>query len=69
MPSVFIHLFVLLCQVARMKERTVHTPVAGISPVQQMLASGSGALLTSLFGEINYPINTLQHTLFNHNCC
>lgn len=26
-------------------------PVAAISPVQQMLASGTGALLTSVFGE------------------
>ncbi|KAM4598177.1 mitochondrial glutathione transporter SLC25A39 isoform 2-T3 [Polymixia lowei] len=32
-----------------MGERTVSTPVAGISPVQQMLASGTGALLTSVF--------------------
>jgi len=26
--------------------------VAAISPVQQMLASGTGALLTSIFGEV-----------------
>ncbi|XP_037544621.1 solute carrier family 25 member 39 [Nematolebias whitei] len=32
-----------------MGERTVGGPVAAISPVQQMLASGTGALLTSLF--------------------
>uniref|UniRef100_A0A8C6PLF6 Mitochondrial glutathione transporter SLC25A39 n=1 Tax=Nothobranchius furzeri TaxID=105023 RepID=A0A8C6PLF6_NOTFU len=32
-----------------MGERTVGRPVAAISPVQQMLASGTGALLTSLF--------------------
>ncbi|XP_041825748.1 solute carrier family 25 member 39 [Melanotaenia boesemani] len=32
-----------------MGERTVCSPVAAISPVQQMLASGTGALLTSLF--------------------
>ncbi|XP_021165931.2 solute carrier family 25 member 39 isoform X1 [Fundulus heteroclitus] len=36
-------------QVGRMGERTVGGPVAAISPVQQMLASGTGALLTSLF--------------------
>uniref|UniRef100_A0A667Z3G7 Mitochondrial glutathione transporter SLC25A39 n=1 Tax=Myripristis murdjan TaxID=586833 RepID=A0A667Z3G7_9TELE len=33
----------------RMGERTVDAPVARISPMQQMLASGTGALLTSLF--------------------
>uniref|UniRef100_A0A3Q1CZP5 Mitochondrial glutathione transporter SLC25A39 n=1 Tax=Amphiprion ocellaris TaxID=80972 RepID=A0A3Q1CZP5_AMPOC len=33
----------------RMGERTVGRPVAAISPVQQMLASGTGALLTSIF--------------------
>eukprot|EP00063_Salmo_salar_P068219 XP_014043054.1 PREDICTED: solute carrier family 25 member 39-like isoform X2 [Salmo salar] len=32
-----------------MGERPVVTPSAGITPVQQMLASGTGALLTSLF--------------------
>lgn len=32
-----------------MGEGTISTPVARISPVQQMLASGTGALLTSLF--------------------
>ncbi|XP_028268771.1 mitochondrial glutathione transporter SLC25A39 [Parambassis ranga] len=32
-----------------MGEQTVGSPVAGISPVQQMLASGTGALLTSVF--------------------
>ncbi|XP_061568666.1 probable mitochondrial glutathione transporter SLC25A39 isoform X1 [Cololabis saira] len=32
-----------------MGERTVGGPAAAISPVQQMLASGTGALLTSLF--------------------
>lgn len=35
-----------------MGERAVSIPVAAISPVQQMLASGTGALLTSVFGEI-----------------
>lgn len=35
-----------------MGERAVSGPVAAISPVQQMLASGTGALLTSIFGEI-----------------
>lgn len=35
-----------------MGERAVNVPVAAISPVQQMLASGTGALLTSVFGEI-----------------
>lgn len=35
-----------------MGERAVSVPVASISPVQQMLASGTGALLTSVFGEI-----------------
>lgn len=39
-------------QVGRMEERAVSGPVAAISPVQQMLASGTGALLTSIFGEI-----------------
>ncbi len=34
-----------------MGERAVNGPVAAISPVQQMLASGTGALLTSIFGE------------------
>uniref|UniRef100_A0A8C7PXM5 Mitochondrial glutathione transporter SLC25A39 n=1 Tax=Oncorhynchus mykiss TaxID=8022 RepID=A0A8C7PXM5_ONCMY len=32
-----------------MGERPVVTPSAGITPVQQMLASGTGALLTSVF--------------------
>ncbi|XP_008303117.1 mitochondrial glutathione transporter SLC25A39 isoform X1 [Stegastes partitus] len=32
-----------------MGERTVGRPVVAISPVQQMLASGTGALLTSIF--------------------
>ncbi|XP_056143590.1 probable mitochondrial glutathione transporter SLC25A39 [Lampris incognitus] len=32
-----------------MGERTASAPVVGISPVQQMLASGTGALLTSVF--------------------
>uniref|UniRef100_A0A4W5K6T5 Mitochondrial glutathione transporter SLC25A39 n=1 Tax=Hucho hucho TaxID=62062 RepID=A0A4W5K6T5_9TELE len=32
-----------------MVERPVVTPSAGITPVQQMLASGTGALLTSVF--------------------
>ncbi|XP_013865753.1 mitochondrial glutathione transporter SLC25A39 [Austrofundulus limnaeus] len=32
-----------------MEEQTTASPVAAISPVQQMLASGTGALLTSLF--------------------
>lgn len=35
-----------------MGERAVSAPVATISPVQQMLASGTGALLTSVFGKI-----------------
>ena len=35
-----------------MGERAVSGSVAAISPVQQMLASGTGALLTSIFGEI-----------------
>lgn len=34
-----------------MGERGGNGPVAAISPVQQMLASGTGALITSLFGE------------------
>uniref|UniRef100_A0A672FB40 Mitochondrial glutathione transporter SLC25A39 n=1 Tax=Salarias fasciatus TaxID=181472 RepID=A0A672FB40_SALFA len=34
-----------------MGERALGRPAAAISPVQQMLASGTGALLTSLFGE------------------
>ena len=38
-------------QVAVMGERSVVSPPTGITPVQQMLASGTGALLTSLFGE------------------
>lgn len=35
-----------------MGERAVSGSVAAISPVQQMLASSTGALLTSIFGEI-----------------
>ena len=38
-------------QVARMGERAGGSPATGISPVQQMLASGTGALLTSVFGK------------------
>uniref|UniRef100_A0A3Q1JG85 Mitochondrial glutathione transporter SLC25A39 n=1 Tax=Anabas testudineus TaxID=64144 RepID=A0A3Q1JG85_ANATE len=36
-------------EVGMMGERAVSVPVASISPVQQMLASGTGALLTSVF--------------------
>ncbi|XP_062337245.1 probable mitochondrial glutathione transporter SLC25A39 isoform X1 [Osmerus eperlanus] len=36
-------------ELVRMGERPVLPPVAGITPVQQMLASGTGALLTSIF--------------------
>lgn len=35
----------------RMGEGPSAGPSAAITPVQQMLASGTGALLTSLFGE------------------
>lgn len=35
-----------------MGERALNSPIAAISPVQQMLASGTGALLTSFFGKI-----------------
>lgn len=38
-----------------MGERAISGSVAAISPVQQMLASGTGALLTSIFGEIAKP--------------
>lgn len=34
-----------------MAERPAVRPSAAITPVQQMLASGTGAVLTSLFGE------------------
>ncbi|NXV15957.1 S2539 protein, partial [Cepphus grylle] len=34
-----------------MAEKTLPSPGGGITPLQQMLASGTGAILTSLFGE------------------
>lgn len=34
-----------------MAEKTSPSPGGGITPLQQMLASGTGAILTSLFGE------------------
>lgn len=34
-----------------MAEKTSPGPGGGITPLQQMLASGTGAILTSLFGE------------------
>lgn len=37
-----------------MGERTIRSSVPGITPVQQMLASGTGAVLTSVFGNISY---------------
>ncbi|NXX05011.1 S2539 protein, partial [Larus smithsonianus] len=36
-----------------MAEKTLPSPGGGITPLQQMLASGTGAILTSLFGEDN----------------
>lgn len=37
-------------QVGGMAEKAAGGPVATITPVQQMMASGTGALLTSVFG-------------------
>lgn len=34
-----------------MAEKMSPSPGGGITPLQQMLASGTGAILTSLFGE------------------
>lgn len=47
-----LHLLFLLRQVGRMGERTAGGPGPAISPGQQMMASGTGAVLTSVFGEI-----------------
>lgn len=47
-----LHLLFLLCQVGRMGERAAGGPGPAISPGQQMMASGTGAMLTSIFGEI-----------------
>lgn len=44
----------LLCVLqgtSTMAEKTLPSPGRGITPLQQMLASGTGAILTSLFGE------------------
>lgn len=41
----------LVWQTVRMGERAARDPPAAISPTQQMVASSTGALLTSIFGE------------------
>lgn len=41
----------MLQEGSTMAEKTSPGPSVAITPLQQMLASGTGAILTSLFGE------------------
>lgn len=51
-----LHLLFLLCQVGRMGEQPAGGPGPAISPGQQMMASSTGAILTSVFGEITTSV-------------
>lgn len=51
---------VFLRWAGRMGEGPAVRPSAAITPMQQMLASGTGAVLTSLFGEKKNQHNHIQ---------
>lgn len=61
--------FSVLPQTGRMAGRTAGDPAAAISPTQQMLASSTGALLTSIFGETKHKLASVPPPRWAEQLC